>query len=87
MIDPFANDHQSMQIGDLVIENQTDKVTIYGDIDIRLDASGHEQAKRLHALTSKLLEAFEDKQTYSNNLSESKQINDAKDDQIDNPFL
>ncbi len=26
MIDPFANDHQSMQIGELIIENQTDKI-------------------------------------------------------------
>ena len=29
MIDPFANNHQSMQIGELVIENQEDKIIIY----------------------------------------------------------
>ena len=34
MIEPFANNHQSMQIGELVIENQQDKITIYGDIDV-----------------------------------------------------
>ena len=44
MIDPFANNHQSMQVGGLVIENQKDKVIIYGDIDPTLDASGYEQA-------------------------------------------
>lgn len=87
MIDPFANNHQSMQIGDLVIENQTDKVIIYGDIDIHLNETGHEQARRLHAITSKLLDAFDNKNISSNNQAESKQINDAKDKDIDNPFL
>ena len=91
MIDPFANNHQSMQIGELIIENQTDKIIIYGDIDVHLDASGYEQAKQLHELASKILQAFDYpnkyKKTDNNKISESKSKNDQSDDTIDNPFL
>ncbi|MGP4951644.1 hypothetical protein [Psychrobacter sp. DM8] len=87
MIEPFANNHQSMQIGELVIENQKDKVIIYGDIDLRLTKIGHEQALRLHELTTQILQAFEDDNIYSNKEEESKQISDQSDRDIDNPFL
>ncbi len=87
MIDPFANDHQSMQIGELVIENQKDKIIIYGDINLVFDEVGYEQAKQLHELSSKILLAFEDKSLYSNNDSKSKEKDDQPDEIIDNPFL
>ena len=87
MIDPFANDHQSMQIGELVIENQKDKIIIYGDINLVFDEVGYEQAKQLHELSSKILLAFEDKSLYSNNDSKSKEKDDQSDEIIDNPFL
>ncbi|WP_198332617.1 hypothetical protein [Psychrobacter aquimaris] len=86
MIDPFANDHQSMQIGELVIENQTDKIIIYGDIDLTLDAAGYEQAQQLHELTSKIIQAFENNDEY-NNQHQSKEKDDQLDKNIDNPFL
>jgi hypothetical protein len=87
MIDPFANNHQSMQVGDLVIENQEDKIIIYGDIDLTLDASGYEQAQQLHELTTRIVEAFRDKNLYSNNENKSKENDDQSGKDIDNPFL
>ena len=87
MIDPFANDHQSMQIGELIIENQTDKIIIYGDIDLTLDATGYEQAQQLHELTSKIIQAFENSSIYNNNQHKSKEKDDRLDKNIDNPFL
>lgn len=87
MIDPFANNHQSMQIGELVIENQQDKIIIYGDIDLTFDAAGHQQAQRLHDLTSKILQAFENSTEYNNNDDKSKEKDDQLDKNIDNPFL
>ena len=87
MIEPFANNHQSMQIGELVIENQEDKIVIYGDIDLTLDASGYEQAQQLHELTSKIIDAFQVNRLYSNNDSKSKEIDDQLGKDIDNPFL
>ncbi|MBF2720552.1 hypothetical protein IP510_11730 [Psychrobacter sp. NG254] len=87
MIEPFANDHQSMQIGDIVIENQKDKITIYGDIDLALDASGYAQAQQLHELTGKIIAAFEDKSLYSNSEDKSKENDDQSGKYIDNPFI
>ncbi|MBO1530648.1 hypothetical protein J3492_05415 [Psychrobacter sp. F1192] len=87
MIDPFANNHQSMQIGELVIENQEDKIIIYGDIDLYLNQSGYEQAKQLHELTSKIIEVFEDPNKKTKKSLSSKEKNDQSDIVIDNPFL
>ena len=87
MIEPFANDHQSMQIGDLVIENQKDKIIIYGDIDLTFDELGYEQAQQLHELSEKIVQAFADKNLYSKNDAESKENDDQLDKDIDNPFL
>lgn len=41
MITPFANESDSFQIGDLTIENHSDKVSIYGSIDITRDRRGY----------------------------------------------
>lgn len=87
MIDPFANDHQSMQIGELVIENQMDKIIIYGDLDLHLNELGREQAEQLHRLTEKILQAFLDSDKNSNDESMSKLKSDRSDVNIDNPFM
>ena len=87
MIDPFANNHQSMQIGELVIENQEDKIIIYGDINLLLNDLGYEQAKQLHELSSKILLAFEISSLYSNDDAKSKEKDDQSGKIIDNPFL
>ena len=87
MIDPFANNHQSMQIGDLVIENQEDKIIIYGDINLVFNKAGYEQAQQLHELTSKIMLAFENRSQYSNYDDKSKEKDDQSDKIIDNPFL
>ena len=87
MIDPFANKHQSMQIGELVIENQEDKIIIYGDINLVLNDTGYEQAKQLHELSGKILSAFESKSLYSNDEAKSKEKDDQSGKIIDNPFL
>ena len=87
MIDPFANNHQSMQIGDLVIENQEDKIIIYGDINLVFNDAGYEQAQQLHELTSKIMLAFENRSQYSNYDDKSKEKDDQADKIIDNPFL
>ena len=87
MIDPFANNHQSMQIGELVIENQEDKIIIYGDINLVLDDAGYEQAKQLHELSSKILAAFESRIPYRKDDPKSKEKDDQAGEMIDNPFL
>ena len=87
MIEPFMNNYESMQIGDLVIENQEDKIIIYGDINLVFDESGFKQAQQLHELTSKIMLAFENRSQYSNYDDKSKEKDDQSDKIIDNPFL
>lgn len=97
MITPFANDSESMQIGELIIENQQDKVTIYGDIDIYHSTEGLAQARQLQELMTKIV----DKLSADNQASklskaptgklgiagEDSAQTDADSEQIDNPFL
>lgn len=87
MIEPFANNHQSMQIGELIIENQEDKIIIYGDIDLYLNAAGYQQAQQLHELTSKIMQAFAQNAESKEKRLSSKEKNDQSDKNIDNPFL
>ncbi len=87
MIEPFANNHQSMQIGELVIENQTDKIVMYGDIDIGLNVAGYEQAKQLYELTGNIINAFESR-IQAHDLPDNNSIkNEQSDNAVDNPFL
>lgn len=88
MISPFANDHESEQVGNLVIENQRDKVSIYGDIDIKRNAEGLAQVKQLHELTSRLLVALSTLEP-GQQLSEAEYQAQAsqKQQRISNPFL
>ena len=45
---PFKNESDSIQIGDdLTIENRTDRISIYGSIDITLDKKGLADARKL----------------------------------------
>ena len=87
MIEPFANNHQSMQIGELVIENQEDKIIMYGDIELTLDAAGYQQAQELQQLANKIVQAFENHSLYSNLDTTSKEKDDQSGKNIDNPFL
>lgn len=99
MISPFANNSESMQVGELVIENQEDKVILYGDIDIYRTAKGLEQAQQLHELFGKIVQelttaateegSFQAKSASDTTLNEPKnQENSDEDSQlIDNPFL
>lgn len=87
MIDPFANDHQSMQIGQLIIENQQDKIIIYGDIDLTLDKLGRQQAQQLHDLTSKIIQVFDKKADIIDNDAMKEAKIEKNKENVDNPFM
>jgi heptaprenylglyceryl phosphate synthase len=55
-IDPFANESESLQIDELTIENRTDKVSIYGSIDITRDQRGLELARTIKHLLDSIVE-------------------------------
>jgi hypothetical protein len=47
---PFANDAASTTIGQLTIENGTDRIALYGSLDITRDKQGLAQAQTLKIL-------------------------------------
>lgn len=47
---PFANEADTLQLGDLKIENRLDRVSLYGSLDLTRDRVGLDQAKKLRAL-------------------------------------
>jgi hypothetical protein len=56
---PFANESESLQIGELTIENRTDRVSIYGSLDLTLDKPGLEQARRLKTILDSIMTELE----------------------------
>jgi hypothetical protein len=58
-LEPFANESDSLGIGDLTIENRTDRVALYGSIDLTRDRAGLQQARRLKALLDKVVATLE----------------------------
>ena len=48
-----------LEIGDLMLENRLDRITISGDVDLTLDKAGLADAKRLHALLGAVVAALE----------------------------
>ena len=49
-IAPFANETDSLSIGELTIENREDRISIYGSIDITRDKEGLGNAEILQTL-------------------------------------
>jgi hypothetical protein len=58
-ISPFTNESESLTIGDLTIENRTDRISIYGSIDLTRDKAGLEHAQMLKAVLDKVVQALE----------------------------
>jgi len=58
-IKPFKNESDSLQIGDLTIENRFDRVSIFGSLDITLDQEGLQAARELKAVLDLMLAGME----------------------------
>ncbi len=54
-IAPFANETDSLSIGDLTVENREDRITIYGNIDITRDKEGLGNAETLQTLFNDII--------------------------------
>lgn len=79
-LQPFDNETQSMNLGDLTIENRLDQLEIYGSLSITRDQAGLAlalQLKRLLDDTVSLLQQAQDLPT---------QLRPKPSDQVDNPF-
>ncbi len=57
--EPFANDSHSTSIGDMTVENGTDSIGFYGQIDLSRDKAGLARACALKAFFDSVVAALE----------------------------
>ena len=56
---PFADDAASVSIGKLTIENGTDRLALYGSLDITRDHRGLAQVRALQAVLDQAVQTLE----------------------------
>ncbi|GJD75494.1 hypothetical protein [Methylobacterium goesingense] len=56
---PFADDAAVRTIGDLAIENGTDRIALHGSLDIARDKAGLDRARALAATLAAIVAALE----------------------------
>ena len=56
---PYANEADVLQIGNLMVENRLDRITLSGDVDLTLDKVGLAHAKTLKNLLDDVVRALE----------------------------
>jgi hypothetical protein len=78
-IHPFQNESEALQIGGLTVENRTDRVSIYGSIDLTLDKEGLANARQLKEILDLTLAELEKAEL-------PEKISLAPIDTVDNPF-
>ena len=57
-IKPFADDAGAQRIGELAIENRTDRVALYGSLDLTRDQSGLRRARALKRVVNAVVRAL-----------------------------
>ena len=56
---PYADDAVSISIGKLTIENGTDRVAMYGSLDLGRDQQGLAHARALRAVLDQIVDVLE----------------------------
>ena len=79
--EPFANDSHSTSIGDMIVENGTDSIGFYGQIDLSRDKAGLARARALRAFFDSVVAALEGEAALPDALP------DRKPGTIKNPFV
>ena len=79
-LQPFANETQSMNLGELTIENRLDQLEIYGALSITRDQAGLALALQLKQLLDDAVAHLQRAQDLPTQLSPK------PTDQVDNPF-
>ncbi len=57
-INPFADEAGAQRIGDLSIENRTDRVSLYGSLDLTRDQAGLRRAQDLKRIVDAVVRAL-----------------------------
>lgn len=78
---PFANESESMQIGELTIENRTDRIAVYGNLDLTRDKDGLKNARMLKTMLDQIVKTLERDKSLPDKIAPPK-----KPEQVKNPF-
>ena len=78
-IKPYANEADSITIGELTVENREDRLELYGSLQITRDKQGLAVARELKSLLDATLQVLE-----SEDLPDHIATNPT--DEVDNPF-
>ena len=81
MFKPFENGTESSAIYDLTLENQTDCVSLYGNLQITKDQDGLKTANALQAFINDVVAALEQEQELP------EKVERAEAQEVENPFL
>jgi hypothetical protein len=80
-IKPFANESDSISIDELTVENRTDRVSLYGSLDLTRDKQGLEHARALRTLADSVVKALESEKQLPEQVAPPE-----KPDTVKNPF-
>lgn len=78
---PFANEADSMQIGELTLENGTDRIAMYGNLDLTRDKDGLKNARLLKTLLDQIVTTLASDKNLPDKVAPPK-----KPEQVKNPF-
>lgn len=79
MFKPFANSSDSIGIGELTVENRTDRIECYGNLTLTKDKAGLALAKELKKMADAVVQSLE-----GQNLPDT--LPPPKNDKVKNPF-
>ncbi len=77
---PFQNESETMQIGELTIENRVDQLELYGSLAITRDQAGLRQALQLKVLLEAAISHLQNEKDLP------EQVLFQQTDSVDNPF-
>ncbi|MGZ9044584.1 MAG: hypothetical protein ACXW24_09170 [Telluria sp.] len=77
---PYANEADVLQVGNLMLENRLDRVTVSGDVDLTADRAGLEKARLLHRQLGVIVAALEGRELPA-------ALPPPRVGKVDNPFL
>ncbi|HYH38161.1 MAG TPA: hypothetical protein VD860_08070 [Azospirillum sp.] len=80
-IKPFANESDSVGIAGLTVENRTDRVSLYGNLDLTRDKEGLKNARALRDLLDRVVTALEADKALPDRIPPPPAT-----DSVDNPF-
>ena len=81
MFKPFEQGTESHSIHDLTLENDLDRVSIYGNLQLTKDQAGLAAAKALQAYLNEIVAKLEQEQQLP------EKIQSSAENEIENPFL